>query len=131
VLATLIPVTIDDLQNRTTDDLTTWPQGYLAQQIADAQAYIDGQQPQVPLRSRNGRLNPTSYVRVVCNMVLRVIRNPTGLQSETDGGYSYSFWHGAATGELLLTPDEIVTLTGKSGPQMRTIGVTLDKGWSG
>jgi hypothetical protein len=125
----VVSIVVTDLQARYEGDLSTFNQDYLQTQIDDAVAYVDSTYPVVKYRLGNGRLSVQSYKRVIANMVIRVIRNPTGLASEGDGTYSYSYWHGAATGGLNVLPDEGVILTGKTGGGMRTIGMALDAGW--
>jgi hypothetical protein len=45
-------------------------------------------------------------VQVEADAVLRLVRNPDGYASETDGTYSYQFSRAMATGQLEILPGE-------------------------
>lgn len=49
-------------------------------------------------------------VDIEAEAVLRLVRNPEGLYSETDGNYSYQFSRETASGKLEILPNEWETL---------------------
>lgn len=55
--------------------------------------------------------NPTKresrIIKVVCRMVDRVIKNPDGLSTETDGDYAYGRPVGLASGEVYATRTDL------------------------
>lgn len=64
--------------------------------------------------------------RVVTRMVRRVMRNPSGLASETDGDYSYARVSALASGEIYVGPGEW-RLLGVQNKGFKTIKVGLPK----
>jgi aminopeptidase N len=125
-------VNFDDVQARTEFDLTTrFARDFVEVLIADAVALIVDECPTVPSRLASGALSPNNYKRVVSDVVKRIIRNPEGLSSESEGGYSYTANAAAASGTFWLTDRDRRTLNGvtlKSTPGVVSIG--LDYGWS-
>jgi hypothetical protein len=101
-------------------------------QITDAVDYAaDHWGSLIESRISSGRLRPNSYKRIIANAVLRVVRNPEGYTSESEGGYSYGLRSTVSSGDLWFTDDEIATLSGVSKVTIPgTIGVRVDKGWS-
>jgi len=47
---------------------------------------------------------------VLCNMVLRIVRNPTGASTQTAGPFSQTLDRQVAAGRLLLTRDDRLLL---------------------
>lgn len=76
-----------------------------------ASAMIRGRFPAVDTLIAAGRLNPDLVALAVTNMVLRVLRNPAGLRSETIGPFSRSYDTKYAAGLLVLGEDELPLLT--------------------
>lgn len=99
------------------------------EQILDAQAWIDAQYPCVARRLLSGALPERAYVRVVADMVLRVLRNPDGLNNESDGTYSYGRNAAVASGNFWLTNAEKVILCGPESLVLGVATVGLDRGW--
>jgi hypothetical protein len=62
--------------------------------------------------------------RVVTRMVRRVMRNPSGMASETDGDYSYARASGLASGEVYVAASEW-KLLGVRNKGFKTIRVGL------
>lgn len=62
--------------------------------------------PRIDAQIAAGLLDPEVVALVVTNMVLRVLRNPGGLRSETIGPFSKSYDTGDAAGLLTITKDE-------------------------
>lgn len=122
-----------DLQNRYEGDLSAkFSDAYLDTKIEDAVALIEGTCPTVPARLLSGALLPNNYKRIVADIILRVVRNPGGFASESEGGVSYSMQPVVASGNLWLTQQDIDLLNGivrrgKAAPG--TIGIGLDAGW--
>ncbi len=101
-------------------------------QILDAVDYTAGRWgTTLTTRISDGRLTANLYKRVIANAVLRVLRNPEGYTSESEGGYSYGLRSTVSSGDLWFTDDEVAILSGADqtvGPG--TIGIGLDRGWS-
>lgn len=58
-----------------------------------------------------GRLDPNVAALTVTNMVLRVLRNPNGLRSETTGPFSRTYDTTAAAGLLVVTAYDLAAVT--------------------
>jgi len=59
-----------------------------------------------------GTLTENLYKKTIAEAVLRVIRNPEGYTTETEGNYSYGLRATVASGYLMFTPDNIEDLIG-------------------
>lgn len=70
--------------------------------------------PGVDARIASGALDADVTAFVCASMVLRVMRNPSGVAAETVGPWSVTYGSTGtqATGALYLTPDDIALLTG-------------------
>lgn len=93
--------------------LTTTQQSLTATLLRAASRMVRQQYPFVDERIANGSLDAEVVALAVVSMVLRVLRNPSGLRSETVGPFSRSFDTQAAAGLLVITADEAALLTGR------------------
>jgi hypothetical protein len=127
-----IDVTLEDVQARTEFDLTTrFERAFVEVLIADAVALIVDECPTVPSRLASGALSSNNYKRVVSDVVKRIIRNPEGLSSESEGGYSYTANAAAASGTFWLTDRDRRTLNGVKATNVPgTTSIGIDYGWS-
>lgn len=71
-------------------------------------------------------LDPLLVKDVIVEMVLRVLRNPRGYRSETDGDYSYSRDTQVASGRLTVTDDDLEALGFASGSTYSTPGADTE-----
>lgn len=67
-----------------------------------------------------GRLDPSVAALTVTNMVLRVLRNPQGLRSETTGPFSRTYDTTAAAGLLVVTEYDLAAVT--TTPSVEDLG---------
>lgn len=111
---TLPIVTFEDVDSRYLEgdlaDLNDRPA--VETQIQDAVDFAARWGDIIAHRIADGRLTANLYKRMIANAVLRVLRNPEGYTSESEGGYSYGLQGTVASGYLWFTADEIATLTG-------------------
>jgi hypothetical protein len=75
--------------------------------LGDAWALLTNRRPTLEVDMSAEAVSPENVVRVVCAMVLRVLKNPDGYESE-----SLDDWNGRrseliASGLLHVTPDEL------------------------
>ena len=93
------------------------PEGSLVhvQHLIDKAERLIARRVDVAGRIADNRLTEADVVDVVCSMVLRVLRNPTGFRSESAGDYSYSADAASASGRIELLPSERRLLAGGSG----------------
>ncbi|WP_420879818.1 Gp19/Gp15/Gp42 family protein [Rhodococcus sp. (in: high G+C Gram-positive bacteria)] len=66
--------------------------------------------PDLAARIAAGDIDEADVVDIEAEAVLRVVRNPEGYATETDGGYSYQFNGEASSGKLEILPEEWKTL---------------------
>lgn len=62
-----------------------------------------------------GEVDEADVIQVEADVVLRLVRNPDGYSSETDGTYGYTFSREMAFGRLEITPEDWATLGVVSG----------------
>lgn len=65
---------------------------------------------QVEKRIKSGALSVEAVRSVVIDMVLRVIKNPDGLQSDGVGSASTAYFRGSASGAIELLKEDIQAL---------------------
>lgn len=91
--------------------------------IADAAVLIRAQVPNVDARIAAGSLDIGLARLATVRAVLRVMLNPTGLKSETDGEYSYTRDSSQASGELYISSGDLALLSPRGRAQVGTIRV--------
>jgi hypothetical protein len=67
--------------------------------------------PAVDANIAAGRLDPEVVGLAVVNMVLRVMRNPRGLRSETTGPFSVTYDSATAAGQVVISGDDLLIFT--------------------
>lgn len=108
-----VKVDYDDVAKRYEGDLGRFPKEFVETQISDAVDYADARWGSfIEGRLAAKVLTPGLYQRVIADAVLRVLRNPQGLASEGDGGYSYTTRATVASGNLWFTQDDVELLSG-------------------
>jgi hypothetical protein len=90
--------------------LTAAQEGLASWLLRAASKMVRARFPLLDTQLADGRLDPELVALVVVNMVLRVLRNPQGLRSETVGPFSRSYDTTVAAGLLALAKDEIELL---------------------
>lgn len=75
--------------------------------LRNASNMLRGQRPLIDQQIREGKVSRDMAALAVTNMVLRVLRNPNGLRSETVGPFSRSWDTTTAAGLLVVTNDEL------------------------
>lgn len=83
----------------------------VASLIRAASAMIRARIPLVDTMIGDGRLNPDLVALAITNMVLRVLRNPSGLRSEAIGPFSRAYDTKYAAGQLVIGEEELGLLT--------------------
>lgn len=91
--------------------MTAAQEGLAAALLRAASSIIRGRVPTVDTLIADGKLNPDLAALAAVSMVLRVMRNPGGLRSETVGPFSRTYDTTHAAGLLVLTEAEVGLLT--------------------
>jgi hypothetical protein len=125
-------VSVQDVQDRTEFQLNTrFTDTFLETVVDDAVALVLDECPNVPARLASGALSASNYKRVVADVVKRVVRNPGGVASEGEGGYSYSTRSTVASGDFWLTDADKRRLNGaKPTSTLGTASIGVDYGWA-
>lgn len=79
--------------------------------LDDAWALLVGRRPMLPTWVAAGLVDPANVTRVLCSIVLRVLKNPDGFVSESIDDWSGSRNPLAADGGLRVTADELADVT--------------------
>jgi hypothetical protein len=74
--------------------------------LNDVELIIRSRIPDLDQKIADGKLDREIVIMIECEAVLRLIRNPEGFMSETDGNYSYQISQSVASGRLDILPDE-------------------------
>lgn len=93
--------------------LTVAQEGLVSALLRRASAMIRNAYPDLAARITAGTLSSDLVAHAAVNMVLRVIRNPRNLRSETVGPFTRTYDTGAAGGLLVLTDAETALLAPK------------------
>lgn len=121
----------DRLGRTLTDDETTQVEALLT----DVEVLIKTKVPDLDEKIDDNEIDPAVVVMIEANSVIRLIRNPNGYTSESDGSYSYQINWRLASGSLEILDKEWALLGVSSGifvihPKVRTpfesAALTLD-----
>jgi hypothetical protein len=74
--------------------------------LAQVERMILRRIPDLAAQIGAGDLDEADVIDIEAEAVLRVIRNPEGLRSETDGSYGYQLSREAADNSLRILPEE-------------------------
>lgn len=74
--------------------------------LADVERMILRRIPDLAARITAGTILEADVIQVEADAVLRVVRNPDGYVSETDGDYTYMVSQDASPGRLTILPEE-------------------------
>lgn len=74
--------------------------------LADVERMIRRKIPDLDDRIEDGTLDVEDVIQVEADAVLRLVRNPEGYLSETDGTYTYMLQQDIASGRLEILPEE-------------------------
>ena len=130
-----VSVEIAEIRKRYEGDLDAeFREDYVAEKLADAVDLADTHwRAAIESRLSSGALTARTYRRVISECVLRVLRNPEGWVTESEGGASGSRRPSVASGDLWLTEKDEEDLTGvkKKGANVPgTVSIGLDRGWA-
>lgn len=90
----------------------------IAIRLDDVERIIRRKIPDIDDRILSGDLDIEDVIRVESDVVLRMVRNPEGFVSETDGNYTYQLAHNTSPGSLSLLPEEWELLGYSAGNKM-------------
>jgi hypothetical protein len=86
--------------------LSTEEAALVTVRLADAERMIRRRIKDLDDQVTSGDIDPEDVKQVEAEAVLRLVRNPDGYTSETDGNYGYQLSAELASGKLEILPDE-------------------------
>ena len=101
---------VSDVSSRLGRELTPEDETMVSVRLEDVERLIRRRIPDLDDQVTNGDIDVEDLVQVEADALLRLVRNPDGYLSETDGSYSYMFSQSLASGQLTITPEEWQTL---------------------
>ena len=102
--------TANDVQARLGRQLTDEETPMVGARLEDVERMIRRRIPDLDEKVTEGVIDEEDVIQVESDAVLRVVRNPDGVYSETDGTYSYSLRRDVASGSLEITTSEWAAL---------------------
>lgn len=103
------PVVADDIVSRWRA-LEPDESGIVNKVIEDAQDILEDDAEAEGISQPTTDRGQRAYVRAVANMVIRVLKNPDGILTETLDGYTYRRDSAVSSGALVPTDDELARL---------------------
>lgn len=120
-MAEPVYATVANVQTRLGRTIPTEEQPQVKEWILDTEDLILSRLTGLPALVSAGTVTERTVTRVVCQAVIRKIKNPDGLANERTDDYSYGLNDDAAKGEIHLTDDEWADLTPTSSAAAFTI----------
>lgn len=113
-----IYATVDDLRNSFEGDIAPEQEPKLQHKLDEAEEIVASvvRGGDIAAHIASGRTNANRVRIVLCNMVLRWLRNPSGSQTQTAGPFSQTLDKTVAAGKLFLTRDDRRLLGLRRGP---------------
>lgn len=107
--------TVEDVRVRLGRPLEAGEIEIVTTRLEDVENIIRNRIPDLDDAVASGEVNEDTLVMVEADAVLRLIKNPEGYRSETDGNYSYQIDERVASGALDILPKEWALLGVKAG----------------
>lgn len=107
--------TYEDVEARLGRTLDSSEQQIVTTRLNDIELMIRHRIPDLDTKVSTGAIDPQLIVMIECEAILRLIRNPDGFTSETDGNYSYQISAQVASGKLDILPAEWALLGVRNG----------------
>ena len=104
-----------DVQSRLGRELDTAETDLVTVRLADAERMIRRRVPDLDNQVTAGTIDAEDVKQIQAEAVLRLVRNPEGYTSESDGNYSYQFSSQAASGKLEILAAEWQALGVQTG----------------
>lgn len=117
--------TFDDVQARYHLPIDAELRPLVEIRLDDAEAKIRSRIPALDELILQGRVAEATVIRVTAEAVIRLVRNPDGYVSETDGSYTYQLGYGSGTSELTITKEDWRDLGVRRGISVVHVGPEL------
>lgn len=87
--------------------------------------------PGLRQRLAAGKVDREFMLDKIANAVLRVVRNPFGMESESEGNYAVKLNNKVASGDIWFPIEDIHDLSDDAAFQPRTVRMGLGGAWEG
>lgn len=115
--------TVDDVVAEYDGTITDDQIEYIERKLTSAELVVKAVAGDIGARIGSGATSFEAVKLVLCNMVIRLLRNPEGVRTQTVGPFSVSLDSGASSAQLVITREDRQLL----GLKARSRGtVTLD-----
>lgn len=98
--------TLEDVQARYHLPIEDSLHALVEARLEDAEEKIRNRIPALDDLIEQGRVSRNTVVRVTAEAVIRLVRNPDGYVSETDGSYTYQLSYNAGGSDLVINDDD-------------------------
>lgn len=102
--------TVQDVKDRYEGVIPDSSDPAVQTKLDDAEEFLAARAGDIAARITAGKTTARRVKMVLCNMILRVLRNPTGTRQENAGPFGRSFDQAVASGKLFLTRDDRMLL---------------------
>lgn len=83
--------------------------------LGDAEGKIRSRIPDLDAKVASGEIPEATVVRVAADAVIRLVRNPDGYVSETDGNYTYQLAYDSGGSDLVIPAEDWLDLGVRKG----------------
>lgn len=99
--------TIDDVRDEYNGEIPADSEAYVARKLAAAELIVQrAVGGDIAAYIASGKTSAAEVRLVLCDMVIRLLRNPGGVRTETAGPFSRTIDQSVASGNLWLTRDD-------------------------
>lgn len=101
---------VSDVATRWARTPTTEESALITLRLADVERKIKKRIPDLAAKVTAATIDVEDVIQVEADTVLRLVRNPEGYLSETDGNYTYMLQSGNTAGALDISAEDWATL---------------------
>lgn len=109
-MSNALGVTIEDVQESYEGTITSARVTWVNNKIDEAVRKLVHMIPDLPGRVASGAIDPQFVTDNVVKAVLRVVRNPQGLETESEGDYSYKLRTLMASGDVWYPDSDLIDM---------------------
>lgn len=129
-MANILNVTSDDVDNSYEGTIDVSEVAWVERKIDEAVRDLIGLIPSIPSRITSGELDPELVKDKVVGAVLRVVRNPQGVESEGEGDYNIKLRNTVASGDIWWQEKDLDLLRpSRAKSRSRTVHSKATPGW--
>jgi len=109
-MSNVLGVTLNDVEDSYEADISEARAPWVENKIDEAVRKLVHMIPDLPDRVTSGAIDPELVTDYVVKAVLRVVRNPQGLETEAEGDYSYKLRTLMASGDIWFPDADLYDL---------------------